>query len=613
MLRAFIFLLFGFIIVVEAKVIIIDNIKQIPNFELEYYYDHNKTETIKTIQDIKFKEKTSNMFTFGYITGNSWFKLTIENQTQNNDYIFQLVEPFFQRVHFYNQKSGVWIKIVAGLKAYQKDKNPQHLTPIFSFRVETNETKTFYIQFAPDAKTAGATFGHFHLATQNSFNHQSLIGNFLFDFLFLGSMFIIILFNFFLFLKFHDVIYLFYALYVLFLSIYSTIYSGLIHHFGLALWYKELSLSLPLFLIFIILFSTYILKLYTYLPTMHKVLKLFALIIFISLPFMLYDYSMWMKTVGIFFTTLSAPLIAISAIYVAYKGDKEAKFYIFGLSFYLIALTLLPLMAKGIIPNTLFTHSAFLLFSYVEVLFFSFVIINRFYAIQNDKILLQGKLLEVQKNTKKTLEKKVKERTSKVNQLLKEKEILLKEVYHRVKNNFHMVTSLLWIEHENQKDKNQKSTLLELMNRIKSMGLIHQYLLGMDDYSQIKAHEYIQRIINEIEKSYTEEILIIDYTIDEFILSPDEALSLGIIINELLTNAVKHHTAYEICRIEIECIENNNEVSLSVQDNGKGFDINASRYSFGLQLIEEFAEKINASKDEFSFEKGTKYMMQFRI
>ncbi|CAA6807873.1 MAG: Unknown protein [uncultured Sulfurovum sp.] len=595
----------------QANITIHNEMQRVESFELAYYYDENKTQSIESIQNIPFTKSTPNWFTFGFITGNSWFKLTIHNQSQNKEFIFQLIEPFYQRVHFYSQENGLWQQQGSGLKKYQQEKSNKYLTPIFPFEIEPHSSKTIYIQFAPDKETAGSTFGRFHLATQTVFNSESILSNYLIYFFLLGSMFIIIIFNLFLFVKFHDVIYFYYAMYIVFLSTYITIYTGLIHHFGLALWYRELTLSMPLFVIFLIFFSRKFLKLELYLPWVNKLFKFIALFLLASLPLMLYDYSNWMKTIGVS-TMFIAPIAMFSAIYVVYKGHKEAKYYIIGIIFYMVSLSILPMMTKAMIPHTFLTHYSFSLFSYVEIMFFSFVLINRFYATQNDKIKLQNELLEIQKNNEKILEKKVTERTSKVNQLLKEKEVLLKEVYHRVKNNFQMVVSLLWIENENKKAQDDDDSLLELINRIKSMALIHQYLLGMDDYAQINAQEYIHQINLEIQKSYTKTKLSIHDNIDDFSLSPDQALALGIIVNELLTNAVKHFKKDEVCIIELSCKKIENEIKLVIQDNGEGFDLKKKRNSFGLKLIKQFARKLQATKSEFTFESGTRYELVFK-
>ncbi|CAA6816249.1 MAG: Unknown protein [uncultured Sulfurovum sp.] len=606
------FILLCFYGYLHANIDIYSEMQEVNDFELAYHYDHNKSHTIESIQKVKFKETTSNMFTFGFISGNTWFKLTINNQTQNEQFIFQLIEPFFQRIHFYSQKNNQWHQQNVGLRYYEKNKSKENLSPIFPFTVKPHQTKTIYLQFAPDRKTAGFSFGRFHLSTQSAFNHKNILSNYLFYFFFLGSMFLLILFNLFLFIKFHDIIYFYYTMYILFFSLYVTIYSGLIHYFGLSLWYRELILSMPIFLVFLILFTDKLLKLDYYLPRLHKLLIFMIWIYLLSLPYMLYDYSNWMKIFGVSTVTF-APITIFASLYVAYKGHKEARLYLVGAIFYISGLTILPLMANGTLPHTLFTHYSFSVLSYIEIMFFSFILVNRFYTTQNEKIKLQDDLLEIQKNNEEILEKKVKERTNKVNQLLKEKEVLLKEVYHRVKNNFQMVISLLWIENENKKSNDDDDSLLELINRIKSMALIHQYLLGMDDYAEIKTQKYLHQINVEIQKSYTQKLVNIHDKIDDFTLSADHALALGIIVNELLTNSIKHFKKDERCILQLTCQKIDNEILLIVQDNGEGFDLKHQRNSFGLKLIKQFAKKLHASKSEFTFENGTRYELIFKL
>jgi len=606
------FLLFFFNLL-YAKVTFYDEMQVLKHFELEYYFDENRTQNIESINVLKFSKKTSNFFTFGYTDGNTWFKLKIQNKSQSKRFIFQLQEPYFQRINFFIKKNGTWKQQQAGLTLYKKDKNKKNLSPTFSFNIESNQSKTIYIQFAPKAGKATTCFGRFSLSSQTKFNYSSLFNEYLFYAFFFGTLFIIIIFNLFLYAQFHETIYIYYAFYLIFLFIYIAIYSGLLLHLGLASWHQEFSISIPLFIIFLVAFSDNFLKLKYYLPRIHKLLKYIIISMLISLPYLLYDYDTWMSTIGVS-TAFIAPIVAVSAFYVVFKGHTEAKYYIPGIILYIASLTILPLMTKGLISHTTFTHYVFTTFSFIEIMFFSFVLVQRFLKTQNEKIYLQTELLDIQKNNEKRLKEKVKERTIEVNQLLQEKEVLLKEVYHRVKNNFHMVSSLLWIEHENREEKgqNQDASLLELINRIKSMSLIHQYLLESDDFSAIKSKQYIGQVITAIEHSYTHTKIVIDQELENFTLSANQALSLGIIINELLTNAVKY-TDKSTCKIDILCQLKDNEVYLIIQDNGKGFNPKAKKTGFGLNLIKQFVKKLQATKSEFSFKEGTKYELTFKL
>jgi len=595
-----------------SKVTFYDEMQELNNFELEYYFDENRTENIQSIQTLNFSKKTFNFFTFGYTDGNTWFKLKIQNQSQNREFIFRLQEPYFQRVNFYVKEDGAWQQQKAGLTLYKENKNKKNLSPTFSFTIEPKQTKVIYLQFAPKAGKATSCFGRFQLSSQTKFNYSSLLNEYLFYFFIFGSMLIIIIFNLFLYFQFHERIYLYYASYLLFLSIYISIYSGLLLHMGLASWYKEFSLSIPLFVIFLTAFSDIFLKLKHYLPRIHKLLKYSIIVILISLPYLFYDYDAWSRSIGMS-TFFLAPIVALSSFYVVFKGHKEARYYIPGIILYMLSLSILPLMIMGIINHTPFNHYVFTVFSYIEVLFFSLVLVRRFFATQNEKIHLQGEILDIKKNNEKRLELKVEERTEKVNQLLKEKEVLLKEVYHRVKNNFHMVVSLLWIKHESKQEEDNDDSLLELINRIKSMSLIHQYLLESDDFSEISSNKYIKQIIDEIENSYGRQNIQVTYLIDDFSLSANQALSLGVVINELLTNAVKYREKEHVCKVKLICKQETQNVKLSIQDNGKGFNLKAKKRGFGLNLIKQFSKKLNVTISEFTFNNGTKYELEFEL
>ena len=607
----FILFLFSFNLLFSS-VTFTDKRQEINKFELFYHFDKDKKYTIKTIEKANFSKKTSNFFTFGYIDGDTWFKLSIQNNSQEKELIFQLIEPYFQRINFYVKEYDIWQQKQAGLTLYKKSNDKKDLNPNFSFKIEPKQHKIIYIQLTPKAGKSTVCFGRFNLITQTHFNHSSFFNEYIFYFFFFGTMFIIIIFNLFLYSKFTESIYLYYAFYLIFLFIYVSIYSGILLQTGLVFWYKEFTLSIPLFIVFFILFSTKLLKMDYYLPIVYKTLQYSIYFLVMSIPYLLYDYDKWMSYIGASTPILSF-LVAGSAIYIVYRGNKEARLYLVGVIFYITALILLSLMARGIIEHTIFTHYSFTIFSYLEVLLFSLILIKRFYNTKTEKIKLQNQLIKIQKNNKKKLEAKVIARTNEVNKLLKEKESLLKEVYHRVKNNFHMITSILWIKYNNTKNNNEKNSLLELMNRIKSMSLIHQYLLDLDNFSEIKSDQYILRIINEIKKSYSEDKIEVQQTLDSFALSPNQALALGVIINELLTNSVKYYALQNPCKINISCKKEENTIRISVQDNGEGFDINTDSNGLGLKLIQQFSQQLYATKSEFSFNNGIKYELVFKL
>ena len=271
-------------------------------------------------------------------------------------------------------------------------------------------------------------------------------------------------------------------------------------------------------------------------------------------------------------------------------------------------------MTEGMIENSDFNHYFFVIGSYIEIIVFSFILANRFHKIQNERIKIQRELISIKHENEQILETKVEDRTDKINKLLKEKELLVKEVHHRVKNNFQILISLFSLEASKDKNRHHKNFLLELKNRIKSMSLIHKYLISSDNFSEIESRKYFFNIIDEIKMvSYTQTINI-NQEIDSYILSVEEAISLGVIINELLANAIKHHPSknnnIQECNIFISFKIIGKNITLIIEDNGIGFDKNnISEDGLGLDLINQFSKKLNShnSNDNFTFNNRTRF------
>jgi len=580
------------------------NREQLENFSLHYYHDKEQKLNIDTIQDIKFDKQTSNKFTFGYLTGDIWFKLTLRNQSQNSNFIFYLTESFFHEVNFFEAHQNSWTKQSSGLELFLKNSDRKNINPSFSFTIEPQSSKTFYIQFHTKPHTKGVSYGEFKIFTQQAFSYQNIFSDHLLYLFYFGTLFFILLFNLFLFIVLKDSIYIYYVGYIFFTAVYVLSYSGLIYPMGLAPWRDEFSISILLFAIFFTFFLTKLLNTKFYLPWIDRILHFSLITSIVSIPLILLYYDPWFNiiTKGV---TLLIPLLIYASIYLFIKGHISVKYYIVALVVYLLSMISLSLMTQGLIENSDMNHYAFIYGSYFEIIFFAFVLANRFYNIQNEIIMIKEQNEQI-------LEAKVKNRTIKIRGLLKEKELLLREVYHRVKNNFQMVIGLLWIEASSNKNSEREQAFLELINRIKSMSLIHQYLLDSNTYSEIQSEEYLLKIIEETEQIYSKHNIRIDKEIDHCILEMNQAMALAVIVNEVLTNAVKHYHQQKKCHIYFSLKKQNSDIIMTIKDNGLGFLPNEHSNGFGLKMIKQFAKKLKYSHFEFSFDGGTKFVLSFK-
>jgi PAS domain S-box-containing protein len=199
---------------------------------------------------------------------------------------------------------------------------------------------------------------------------------------------------------------------------------------------------------------------------------------------------------------------------------------------------------------------------------------------------------------------------------LHEKEVLLKEIHHRVKNNMTVISSLLSIQANYIKDEESKALFEESRNRIKSMALIHDKLYQHESLANIEFSNYIQDLVSNIASSYNSQEARIKVELDteNIYMEIVKAVPCGLIINEIFSNAYKH--AFKGRRegtITISFKKINDHCQLTISDNGRGlpegFDIHNSP-SLGMQLILALVEQLGGTLDIIRHE-GTTFKLTF--
>lgn len=241
----------------------------------------------------------------------------------------------------------------------------------------------------------------------------------------------------------------------------------------------------------------------------------------------------------------------------------------------------------------------------------------------------QARALEEIRNHKKELQKEVAARTLELNETIiklktlndeirqssKVKETLLKEIHHRVKNNLQIVTSLMNLHSYNTESEEAKEVFSDCKNRVKSMSLIHEQLYGEGDLTRIDAKNYIIEIGQELLISYNiANEINIEYELENIDFDINISVPFGLILNEILVNALKYAFPDEKGLIIIRLNQSNKQVTLEVADNGIGFDPNQIREgSLGLELIETLTEQINGKFELESGDSGTTCKLKFEI
>jgi two-component sensor histidine kinase len=223
-------------------------------------------------------------------------------------------------------------------------------------------------------------------------------------------------------------------------------------------------------------------------------------------------------------------------------------------------------------------------------------IYSRYY--HNKKI---NRKLEIQKKEIDNQNLSLQQMNHKQKVLLTEKEWLLREVHHRVKNNLQIVMSLLHSQSLYLKDETALNAVLESQHRVQAMSLIHQKLYTSENSSTIYMPVYIHDLVDYLQDSFkTKQAVYIKLKIEPITLDVIKAVPLGLILNEIVTNALKHaFPCTENDKISIELnISSEEMITLIVTDNGHGlpadFNVDSSK-SFGMILMKGLTEDLDGT------------------
>lgn len=200
---------------------------------------------------------------------------------------------------------------------------------------------------------------------------------------------------------------------------------------------------------------------------------------------------------------------------------------------------------------------------------------------------------------------------------LEEKELLLKEVYHRVKNNLQVVSSLINLQSRNVKNEEAQDLLQQSADRIKAMALLHEQLYQSKDLTKINFNNYVGSLVDYLLFGFgiRSDRIKITMRIDDVFLDLDTAIPCGLIINELISNAFKH--AFPDDRtgeINIDFTQNQEAFLLVIKDNGVGFPIDKdfmNSRSLGLQLVSTLTNQLMGSIS-LDRDTGSVFTLRFR-
>lgn len=563
-----------------------------PTFNMFYHEDVSSVSTFESITQEHFIPVPEQVVNLGMTKSTVWIKAEIDKTLLGSDAVLEVRNAFCDSIILsYLIENNIRVYDTLGIVFPQSKNKLKHYQPAFNIPIDKLQSSDVYIK----VKSRWSMVLHITVSTKNDFNNGR-VTTYLIGGLLVGGLLLMAIYNLFLYFSTRDFSYLIYVLALL-----SAILSqGYI--FGILLPYispenPEFSLRFPIVIMaFTGLCSCWFAIRFLEIKQTSKVfynLLIFGIIFsFFSAGLELLHFDELSRKVNIIEVVGLSCIIFSAALYSLIKGNKIALYFTIAWFFYLAGMVVFALKTIEVLPHNVFTKHFMHVGTFMEVVLLSFALGHKYSLVRVEKEHLE-------KQTREELEVLVKNQTAELEASLEEKEVLLKEIHHRVKNNLQIVISLLDLQVASIKDTRNKEILAQSKSRVYSMSLIHQKLYQSDNLARINIKTYLEELFTYVQRSYQVSEVGSEYVLDlvDKDLSITKAVPLGLIVNELLTNSFKYgfnKTESNQIKMSVDILDD--VLVLEIADTGEGFDENIQRQnvkkSLGLFLVKSLTKQL---------------------
>jgi two-component sensor histidine kinase len=478
---------------------------------------------------------------------------------------------------------------------------------MFILNMKPHEEKTYYLKV--ENRTTALRLG-LCLEDKDAFitsdRNQQLIVS-----LFFSVVVMLLLYNTLIFIYTLENTYLFYSLYLLTILMQQATYLGMSQIFlpKWLIYYDNLSVVLKVNLMYIAaaIFAKSFLQTTRY-PSVNKIYNSIITIAIIEIPLfgtMHFYYPEIAILTGFVFVLFNF----FTGIYIYNQGYHQARLFIVGWSFLVIGFTLMILDGLGIISVMHKMQDLIMALTALEALALSLAFTDRYIILKRDKEKSDAQLLKTLQERQSVIEREIEKKTKTLNDTLENKKILLKELQHRTKNNLQLILSLVRMQSDNG-NHYVKEQAQDLEYRINAIAKTHQILYLKDDLEHIDMDVYIEELCEDVEKLSEEEI---DFRVNANAIQMPlkEAGYLGLILNELMTNAIKYVTHVKL-KFEVNMYKKSDKYILQVTDNGFCYDeTEVDKKSIGLKLVRTLVQDQLEGQIRLIKKSGCSYRIEF--
>ena len=538
-----------------------------------------------------------------------WVSITLTNNSMTNvDKILVLSSTLVEYAALYTDI--IQIPLLKGV--IHIDDEHTTLFPYFHITLDPQTSKQYYLKIKSSINPID--FGLW-IYDEKNYTSQDRAQQFI-NILLIGMVLALMIYSFILFFYTKDKSYLFYSFYLFALIYQQLTYLGLTQiYFPIS--FVEIDIQITIFKITLLvitaaLFSIHFLKTKE-IPKLHKWYRLFILIsliemIVLSIP----------KFHNLHIVIITGALFIVYNLwagYISYKhGNKQARLFIVGFGIVFISYILIILDALGLTSIMQDFQNILMVSTALEALILSLAFADRYIILQKEKEKVDARILSESTHRTLLIKEEVVKKTQELNNALEIKELLLKEVHHRVKNNLQIILSIIRLQNDEIEDKivNEKFTNLE--NRINAISKTYNILLIKDNLNEIDMQEYIDSLLTDIQDtiSVTDQDITINTDIHAMI-PLRESVYIGLIINELITNTYKYAFDHNKGNVSVSLHQNKNDYVLTIEDDGKGYSVQEKPSSLGLKLIYTLVYDQLGGKMETHTNSHTKNIIRFSI
>ncbi len=573
----------------------------------EVYIDKTESLTINQIKNKSFIQNSKQRLTFGYSPKVIvWIRFKLENNSSTKiDKLIEYANPLTTNVTFFDPKYNiVWD---AG---FTHNFNKDSINPTFPITLEPYSSRVFYIKAYSHITTLIIDINLWN--SKKLYRHE--LRNQIILSLFFGAIGIIVLYNFLIYLGTKEYAYLYYVLFFIGVAFHHLLYKGIASLYLFPPYIMEKLVEFSSFIVafpifFLALFVKKVLNLKIY-PNLNKILDIY-LIFFPFLISIVYIFG-WYQYRN-FFSILLLLFIFFILIYAFFKKNKQALYLIIGLSLFISSSIFMQLSSLGYFDIFEFVPYYTEMALVIHSLFFSLSLVNKIKQLHQEKLEAQNSLIEYQNSEQNRLSNLVAERTKELKISLREKELLLKELNHRVKNSIQTIVSFLRLQIDEVSEQKSQKILRNIENRILAINHLYSLLHSNETIDSINAYEYFSLLVDDITTSF--DMPHINISIDATIKLPSSyAIYCGFILNEAITNALQH--AFPIQNrgnIKIKLKKNISSYQLLFLDDGIGYNNDKTEdSSLGMTIIQTLVENQLRGKLTIKSINGTKIIIEWR-